>query len=170
MNIEFKLPKKKTETLELFESEKLFRSLERSHRLETKGGRVKPTAAFFRSLAKKLQSLGFDGCTPTAAFLVWIAVFNSIDILQKKTADESEIAFWYGINPWQLSETERAGLLANIHRVKAQDTLHRGDFDPTDYAYIHDIVMLATGDKDKANKARSDAMQRYVDKKTRAAS
>lgn len=151
---------------DLLETEKMLRALEEQHDLKPKNGRIAPTASYFRSLAQRLREGGFAGCTPTAAWHVWKAVFRTIDKLRKRHALNAEIAFWYGVDPYQLTPEAHAAMLVNLPRMKAQEILHRGDYDPTDYGFAYDLVLLATGDEKKALKARGDALERFVDSKT----
>lgn len=53
------------------------------HRLEEKDGVLHPTPDFLLDLAGKLQSIGFDRCTPTLAWQAWIAAGNQINRLKK---------------------------------------------------------------------------------------
>lgn len=57
---------------------------ENRHALErTKDDRVVPTPEFLQDLASALTELGLEGCTPTLAWQVWIAVGNAIGELKK---------------------------------------------------------------------------------------
>ena len=167
MQIDFQTAQSKPVPLDVLETERLCRDLERIHEIKAVRERVRPTAAYFQHLASKLREKGLKGCTPTGAFNVWKAVFDTIARFRKQHDQASEIAFWYHLDPWELDEEKRLGLMVNLPRVQAQETLHRGDYDPIDHAYIYDLVLLATGDKHRALKARSAAMERYVEMKTR---
>lgn len=128
-------------------------------------GRLQPTASLLMSVAQWLESLGLKGCSLSSAWQFWWSIYERVDRLREQHAANAELAFWYGINPFSLSDDERAALLANMDRVKAQSTLHHGNFSPTDYKYIHAITLLATGDELQANRARATALEAYVDSK-----
>ncbi|HHM11974.1 MAG TPA: hypothetical protein ENJ16_00355 [Planctomycetaceae bacterium] len=77
------------------------------------------------------------------------------------------IAFWFHVNPEQLSGRTKAGLLANLDAMKAQHAIHLGNFDPADYETVYRLYLAAFGDADLAARARARAMEVYVDRKTR---
>lgn len=167
MQLVFQSSQSQPVSLDILQTERLCRDLEQQHGIKAVKERVHPTAAYFQHLASKLREQGLKGCTATGAFIVWRAVFDTISEYRKEHDRAAELAFWYGLDPWQLSDEQKLGLLVNLPKVQAQETLHRGDYDPVDYAFIYDLVLLATGDRKRAVKARTAAMERYVDLKTR---
>lgn len=132
---------------------------------ETNG--THPNAKLLDLVAGWLEGFGVESPTRTAAWSVWWLVYEAIEIIRKQTTRDAELAFWYGINPFELDGRQRVGLMANIDRVKAQKTLHDGRYRSTDYEFIYHATLLATGDQQAANAARSEALERYVDSKTK---
>jgi hypothetical protein len=139
------------------------REVESKHSLKSSDGRIRPTAAFLRDLARKLSKL-LNLKKPLAsgaAWQIWITAFDHYEKLAKDHANDAEIAFWYKLDPFNMQPDHKAALIANLARVKAQDTLHRGDFDAGDYKGAYNLVLLATGDEQKALHARANAMEVY---------
>jgi hypothetical protein len=56
--------------------------------------------------------------------------------------------------------------MANLGRVKSQDRIHRGDYNPSDYKGVYSLYMSATGDERLARKMQSLAMESLVNEKT----
>lgn len=48
--------------------------------------------------------------------------------------------------------------------MKAQHTLHTGNYEHTDYNHVHDLYLMAYGDEDLAARAKSEAAAAYADK------
>lgn len=134
--------------------------IEQKHRLQVKDGRVEPNEGFLHELAITFQ------VSKTVAFALWVGVSKVVDQLRKRHRELAEIAYWYKIDPYGLTPEQKFGLLANLPVVQAQQRLADGNFESTDYKYIHDLVLLATGSKEKARKARATALERYVDQQT----
>ena len=53
--------------------------------------------------------------------------------LKKKCELDAELAFWFGIDTRGMTRGEKLGFWFNLGRVKAQDRIHRGDYDECDY-------------------------------------
>ena len=68
-----------------------------------------------------------------------------------------------------MSAEQKIGLYANLNRVKAQDIIHRGDFDPCDYQGVFGLYLRAYDDVDLAHRQRTKAMKNLVDRETAAA-
>lgn len=124
-----------------------------------------PTPTLLDAVALWLSKLGVPNCTRSMAWQVWWAIYERIDLIRRHFQKETELAFWYSVDPFQLSETQKIGLAANLDRVKAQSRLHHGQYNPADYEGVYNLTLLATGDEAKARRARADAMERYVDAK-----
>lgn len=60
---------------------------------------------------------------------------------------------------------EKVGYFANLNRVKAQDIIHQGNFNETDYDGIYRLYLAAFDDKDLARRQRTKALERYTDAK-----
>lgn len=124
-----------------------------------------PTTLLLDAVVQWLDSLGVPGCTRSAAWQVWWAVYERIDHLRKATQLNAELAYWFHVDPFGMTDEQRLGLIANLPRMKAQSTLHNGKFNGADYNYVYHLTLLATGDKSQAQRARADALERYVDSK-----
>jgi len=122
-----------------------------------------PTPALLDAVGKWLAQRGVRDCTRAVAWQVWWAIYERIDLIRRHYQIEAELAFWYGVDAFALTEHEKIGLVANIDRVKAQSRLHHGQFNPQDYEGAYNLTLLATGDETKARRAKADAMDRYVD-------
>ena len=92
---------------------------------------------------------------------------NGVD--KKLTRRDAELAFWYHIDPRTLTKTERFGYLANLERMKAQHTIHLGNFDAFDYKAVYGLWMAAYGDEDLARKAQAQAAEAYMERACKAA-
>ncbi len=148
------------EATSLLETAKLSRELEDKHELRSKDGKLRPTVDFLRDLARRLD------LTTTQAWQTWRYTFDRLEAIRRKHEDEAELTFWYGVDAWRLDDERKAALRANLPRVQAQDTLHRGDFDPCDYGQAYALTLLATGDEKAALRARGDAIERLVESRS----
>lgn len=64
-----------------------------------------------------------------------------------------------------MTEAEKIGLLANLNRVKAQDVIHLGLFDSTDWRGVYELYLNAYGDEHLARKAQTKAAEQFVDRR-----
>ena len=122
----------------------------------------RPTIELLDSLVVWLESLGVS-VSRTTAWAVWWAIYEHVDRIAKRSAILADIAFWYGVDPFNLDADSRTALWANLPRVKAQSQLHDGKFDSTNYKQVYQLVLQATGDEDQAYKAQADALERFVE-------
>lgn len=136
--------------------------VEDAHRVREKSGRIMPNPRFLLAVAEKLSENGITVETPSEAWQAWKILFNRMDAVRKQLAQDAALAFWYGINPFELSKEQRTGLLANLDTMKAQDTLHGGNFNPADPERVYNLVLVATGDERLAVRARGDAMENLI--------
>lgn len=125
---------------------------------------LEPTADFLRSIVKHAGGLGLK-ISLSGAWQLWRGVCLYVDRLRKREAISADIAHWFGVNPFELSEPQRAALYANLHRVQAQAILNAGNYSPTDFQGMYDLTLLATGSEHQALAARALAMKRYVESK-----
>lgn len=138
---------------------KIVESLELKHRLKIKDGRIHPTAAFLSELATKI------GSTVTGAYQAWAVATACESAITENERDRAELAFWYNVDPYRLTHSQRVGLRGNLYRMQAQSRLHHGNFDPTDYEGMYSMVLLATGDEQQAVRARGQAMEALINAK-----
>lgn len=125
---------------------------------------IRPTVQFIKDLATMLSERWGKPVTPTQAWQVWIAAAVIETRADERGREDAELAFWYGVNPFSLSERQRETLYFNLPRIKAQHQLSNQHYDPTDYHGVYDLVMMAYDDEAMALEARSDAIQRATDK------
>ena len=60
---------------------------------------------------------------------------------------------------------QKIGYLANLEKVKAQQTIHLGNYSPTDWQGVYGLYMLAYGDTVLAQAARVRAMEMLVEQR-----
>lgn len=141
-------------------------SIESTCGLDRSAPTVRPTREFLARVAADAESIFGRPMTLTQAWQLWRIVLDRVESLRREAAELSDIAFWFKLDPWTMPQWKRAGLRANIPRVQAQAILHSGTYDSTDYKNVYALVLLATGDEQLAQKAKSDAMERLVEKQT----
>lgn len=147
--------------IELIEAEAAFGDIESECGLVGRS----PTVQLLDAVAAWLALRGVDGCSRSVAWQVWWAIYERIDCIRKATQTDAEIAYWFHVDPFSMTDEQRLGLLANLPRVKAQAALADGKFNGTDYNYVYHLTLLATGDEKQAQSAKADALERYVDAK-----
>lgn len=126
-----------------------------------------PTQELLAAVAGWLVSrFGVSECSPTVAWCVWWSLCEHLDRLRAQMEAVAEIGHWLHIDATSMRSEQKAGLLQNLDRIKAQSLLHNGRYDGTDYAGVYRLVLLATGDEQQARRAQAMAAERYVDAKT----
>lgn len=136
-------------------------SIERKHNLpKNEHNHVSPTIEFLKAVATELSHWG--KVSLSEAWQVWIAIHQYRSERQKQESESAELAFWYGINPYGLTEQRRAGLVLNLPRVKAQQQLESGNFDALNYEAVYDLTKLATGDEEQALAARAESLKLLI--------
>ena len=84
---------------------------------------------------------------------------------KKLTGRDAELAFWFHVDPATMGSGRKAGYLANLERCKAQQTIHLGNFSPTDWQGVYQLYLFAFGDRKLAEKARVQAMELLVEQR-----
>lgn len=130
--------------------------------LRTRTKDHKPTGPLLDGIAGWLRSLGVASPTATLAWSVWVLVWEYVDRVARQHQANADLAYWYGINPFALDDSQRLALWSNLGRVQAQQQLTSGRFDATDYRGVYKLVLMATGDTEAAERAQADALERYV--------
>lgn len=146
-------------TVNLLEAAEAFDRMET--RAKTKGRH--PNVQLLDLVAGWIERQCGGQCTRTAAWIVWWIVYERLDILRRKTVRQADVAIAFGVNPFGMTEDQFTGLFLNIPRAKAQQILQSGKYDPTNWQNVYELVLLATGDKQAAERAKNDAAERYVD-------
>jgi hypothetical protein len=160
-------PKGKPVDIDVLAITSIATSIEVKHRLKIENSRIRPTVPFLRELAEKLGDKIGRQLTPSQAWTIWASAFECLDEIGRKHQTDAELCFWYGINAFELSTPQRIALVANMNRIKAQDTLHNGRYNPADYKAVHQLVLAATGDETQARKARADAVEFAAERATK---
>ena len=88
---------------------------------------------------------------------------------KKKHRRDAELAFWFGVNPFELTELQKIGMYANVNTCKAQQSIHLGHYDATDYRHVYALYLAAFDDEALASKARANSLEAYVDRHIKAA-
>lgn len=140
--------------------------LKLAEKLPNKNGMVTATTEFLSAIQKRMEVLGLS-IDPSMAWQLWRFVCCSVDRQFDAYQIDAEIAWYYKINPETLSETAKLGLERNIARMNAQQTILEGKVDPADHKTIYDLYMTAFGDEELAQKAKTKAFARMVDKRTK---
>jgi hypothetical protein len=78
------------------------------------------------------------------------------------------LSYWYGFDVSSLSKSKQAGLLANLPKLQAQETIHRGNYDSLDYEQVHKLFAAAY-DERTADTARLKSLKLLVRHETEAA-
>jgi hypothetical protein len=141
--------------------------LEREYKLETPERNLQPTVPFLRRLASWLEARGVANASSSDAWIVWKALGPLTRHYREKHANQARLAYWYKINPFELTDEQQAGLLANLVAVQCQERITKGDFDPTNYELVYWLYKEAYGDEDLAAYQKSEAFKAYVYKTTK---
>lgn len=130
----------------------------------------RPTREFLLSVAKWLVSQGLPECTVAAAWQFWIGMSDYSHACKKKFEQHAEIAYWFGVDPIHLTESQQVGLLANLQRMQSQESIQRGDYNSTDHNGIYELFISAYGDENLARKMQTSAFKALVEQRTRTGS
>ena len=145
--------------LGIFDAQRAMEECERRVRFEG----TQPTVELLATVASYVQRRFSLDCSLTTAWTFWWAVCEVCDRLRKRSERIAEIGHWLHVDGTRLSDTQLFGLAANLPRIKAQNKVNAGQFDPTDYQGVYRLVLQATGDEQQARKAQADAAERFVD-------
>ena len=96
--------------------------------------------------------------TVTEAWQAWIFAFCVADKARRSATLKADVAHWYGLNPYKLTTKQIFALAVNLPRVKAQQKLAAGNYDPADWETVYNLTLIATGDEQQALNARSNAI------------
>lgn len=147
----------------------IFGKLEGAHRIrrvENKKDVLRPTVAFLNDVSKTLRQHGIEP-TIAIAWQVWKATSEFLDNLRTESQPYAELAYWYSIDPFTLTDEQQASLLANLEVMKCQDRIYRGDYSPTDIKGVYQLYLTAFGDEELARKKQTEAARAYVEAKTK---
>ena len=74
----------------------------------------------------------------------------------------------YGFNAAALDRETLAGFAANMARMRAQEAIREGNFDPTDDDAVYRLYLAATGSISEARRAGLESRKALVREKTGA--
>jgi len=132
-------------------------TIQAKSKLPESGGYVQPTIGFLKGVAQYMENVLLKKVTVTQALQVWYTASIYQSHLGELEKLKSDVACWYGVNPFALTTRELASLHANLPRIKAQQRIERGDYDQTCVKTAYDIWMVAYDDETKALAARAAA-------------
>jgi len=132
-------------------------------------GTIVSDKSFLEGVAKALQEkyLPETRVTSSEAWQIWKAVDEAATAYQAQTRDYAELAFWFHINPYEVSERQRVGLLANLGMLKAQDRINRGDYDALDPKQVYQLFMLAYEDKELAQRRATESAKLAIEREAK---
>ncbi len=133
----------------------------------TKQRTVRPTVPFLQSVAKWLESQGVAGCTLSAAWQFWVGMSDYAEACRKSNEPHAELAYWFNVDPFRLTEEQQVGMRENLHRMQCQETIQKGDYSATDYTAVYNLFLAAYGDEDLARKMQTKAAEMYVEQCTK---
>lgn len=162
------LPNDRQLELDLVVTYKVIQECEEKHSLTAINSKIKPSVAFLKTLASelgKVLDLQFK-LTPAIAWQVWLAVYSARESQAKRFEAECDIAFWYSINPFELSDEQKLAMLANIGRVKAQQRINDGNINAKTAEDAYNLMLLATGSEMVARRFRGDWIESHTEANT----
>ena len=128
--------------------------------------RIVPTIEFLQEVVKWMKKQGLSDATPTAAWHLWKVVQETSSRARVSEEPSAEVAYWYGIDPYTISESTQLGLLENLPKMIAQERIYNGNYSPSDPRGVYALFMAAFDDENVARKAQLDAAKALVDTAT----
>ena len=134
--------------------------------LKRSGNNLVATIPFLESLADWLEKRGGPR-TITAAWCFWQLVADLYDRCTAVNRQNATIAAWYGVDPSNMAETTKAGLLGNLPRIQAARIIFEGNYDSSNPKGVYQLFKLAYDDEEKAQKEATEAAKRLVERATK---
>lgn len=131
-------------------------------------GSNRPTLSALRALADWLTNQGLADVSISVAWQIWVSLRFYRGQCAESTLQQAQIAYWYKLDSFTLSESQQVGLLANLPRMQCQERIYRRDYDPADYESVYQLFKCAYDDEDLAQRNKAAAFALFVDKRTRA--
>ncbi len=152
--------------LDLLDTLLVIKRIEEKFDLVATDKKIRPSVPFLNALAKELtHTLDLqERLTSAAAWQIWLAVYRRVEIEARRYEAECDLAYWYGFNTFALTGEQKAALLANLPRVKAQDRLHSGKLGVKSAEGAYNLAKLATGSEKVALRFRGDWIEAEADK------
>jgi hypothetical protein len=154
--------------IDLIEAETVIGKI--SAKLNSTKGKVHPTIATIAEVATWLT--GFYRTKTLVsiaeAWQVWFLVSGFSETARDQQANNAELAYWFKVNPLELTELQKMGLMANLPRMMAQDRISRGDYSATDVKGVYQLFLSAYGDEDLAQKRATEAAKAAIKQEAKA--
>jgi hypothetical protein len=115
-----------------------------------------------KSLLFFAKSIGVE--TVSEAWQIWLALDAWSEKLSQKNRIRADIAFWFGLNPFELKDEQIIALRENLPRVRAQKTIEEGKYDPTDFERVYQLFLQAFDDENLARKRQTESFKLYLQK------
>jgi hypothetical protein len=154
-----------TTTLSLVKMSRELSSL--SANLEVVNKKMRPTLSFLRNVVEWMHSQGLRDATITSAWQLWKIVSEASSLARSNEEPNAEVAYWYGVDPHAISESQQLGLLENLPKLIAQERIYHGNYSPTDPAGVYALFMSAFDDENVARKAQLEAAKHMVESATK---
>lgn len=138
----------------------------RETELKRVGNNAIATVPFLESLAVWIGNQGGPR-TITAAWCFWQLVTEVYDKCTAANRQNATIASWYGVDPTNMSETVKAGLLGNLPRIQAARIIFEGNYDAANPKFVYSLFKLAYDDEERAQREATEAAKRLVERTTK---
>ena len=140
-------------------------NLSMRHNLAKRNKMTQPTVKMLSELAAMAAKEFRRAVTVAQAWQIWKACLAFEMHALETQRQRSEVAFWYGIDPFAINDKQVAKLHCNLYRVKAQNRIHEGNYDPYDYANVYSLFLVAYDDEHRALKARAQSIEALMDRR-----
>jgi hypothetical protein len=154
-----------TMTLSLVKVSRELSSL--SANLQVTSNKMRPTLSFLRNVVEWMQKQGIHDATITSAWQLWKVVSEAASLARSNEEPNAEVAYWYGVDPHAISESQQLGLLENLPKLIAQERIYHGNYSPSDPAGVYALFMSAFDDENVARKAQLEAAKHMVESATK---
>lgn len=141
-----------------------------SSKIKAVKGKVQPTVAALAEVATWLSDFyrTKTRVSIAEAWQVWFLISGFSDTAREQQANNAELAYWFKVNPLELTELQKMGLMANLPKMMAQDRISRGDYSGTDPKGVYQLFLAAYGDEDLAQKRATEAAKAAIKQEAKA--
>ncbi|MFN7841407.1 MAG: hypothetical protein ACK5N9_06735 [Pirellula sp.] len=115
-----------------------------------------------KTLTAFAESIGAE--TVSEAWQIWTVLDAWMDHISQRNRIRADIAYWFGINAFELTDVQILSLRENLPRVRAQKTIEDGNYDPTDYERVYQLFLQAFDDENLARKRQTESFKLYLQK------
>ncbi|MFN8742024.1 MAG: hypothetical protein ACK5YR_19020 [Pirellula sp.] len=125
---------------------------------------LKGTWLLFDAKTLKAFAESIGAKTVSEAWQIWTALDEWLDHISQRNRIRADIAYWFGINAFELTDVQILSLRENLPRVRAQKTIEDGNYDPTDYERVYQLFQQAFDDENLARKRQTESFKLYLQK------